>query len=222
MNDSNVNQSASVIADRQPLVIRIPAHIISVMFHPLFVPIYVGAFLLFIHPLLFAGYDMMAKVKLLATLFLNLTFFPVVTVLLCLGLKFISSLQMDTQKDRIIPLAAIMIFYFWCWFVLRNFHEIPPLFRQFVFGSFLTVIGAWIANIYFKVSLHGLAMGGICFFMFLVLYVTDGGSAQYLAATILIAGLVCTSRLLLRAHLPFELYAGILIGAFCQAAAWWF
>ena len=208
-------------AQKQPWIIRAIAGLVSVVFHPLFVPIYVSCFLLFLHPLLFAGYDLSSRLKLLGTVFVNLTLLPAITVFLCWRLKFISGLQMNTQRDRIIPLAAAMIFYFWGWFVLKNFSEIPMLFRLFLFGCFLTLIGAWLANIYFKVSLHGLSMGAVCFFMFLVLNLNAGGSAQYFAATILIAGLVSTSRLLLGAHAPFELYAGLVIGAFCQAVAYW-
>jgi hypothetical protein len=221
MTEAVLNDTAADAVQRQPLLIRIFAQFFSVLFHPIFVPLYVGYFLLFVHPLLFAGYDLAGRIKLLGTLFVNLTLLPAVTVFLCWRLKFTQSMRLDSQKDRIIPLAAVMIFYFWCWFVLKNFSELPALFRQFLLGCFLTTIGAWLANIYFKVSLHGLAMGGACFFMFLALYLTDGGSVQYFAAAVLIAGLVCTSRLLLATHAPFELYSGLFIGAFCQAAAYW-
>lgn len=221
MTEAVLNDTTSEIVQRQPTILRIFAQFFSVLFHPIFVPLYIGYFLLFMHPLLFAGYDLTARIKLIGTLFVNLTMLPAVTVFLCWRLKFVQSMKLDSQRDRIIPLAAVMIFYFWCWFVLKNFSELPALFRQFLLGCFITTIGAWLGNIYFKVSLHGLAMGGACFFMFLTLYLTDGGSAQYFAGCVLAAGLVCTSRLLLGSHRPFELYSGFFIGAFCQAAAYW-
>ncbi len=200
---------------------RILANIFSYLFHPLFIPLYITGFLLFVHPLLFAGYEYVAKLKLVATVFVNLTLFPAVTVFLCWRLKFISSLHMNTTRERIIPLAAAMIFYFWCWFVLRNFSEIPLLFRQFLLGSFITLIAAWMANIYFKVSLHALAMGGMVCFMALVVFGVEGGSGAYLAVATIVAGLVCSARLILGAHHTGDVYTGFVLGALSQWVASW-
>jgi hypothetical protein len=205
--------------DQPSLLVKVSAYVVSVIFHPVFIPLYVTYFLLFVHPLLFAGYDDTRKWRLVATVFVNLTLLPAVTVFLCWRLRFISGLRMKSQRERLIPLAAAMIFYFWCWFVLRNFIEIPGIFRQFLLGSFITIIAGWLANISFKVSLHGLAMGGsLCFFIIL-LFVTEGSSAWYLAVILLITGLVCSSRLLLGTHRPFDVYAGLFIGALSQLLA---
>lgn len=203
----------------QPLLARWVANFLSVVVHPLFVPVYITLFLLFIHPLVFAGYTEIAKIKLLTTVVVNLTLFPAITVFLCSRLGFISSIKMQTQKERLIPLAATMIFYFWGWYVLKNFNEVPPLFKQFLLGNFITIIAAWIANIYFKISLHGLAMGGVVAFMLFIVFEVEGGSAAYLIFALLLAGLVCSARLVLDAHRPFEVYAGVIIGALAQLLA---
>ena len=214
--------SENRVEEQQPPLARFVARAISFLAHPLFVPLYVACFLLFVHPLMFAGYEQVAKLKLLATIFVNLTLLPAITVFLCWRLKFINSIFLSTPRERIIPLAAAMIFYFWCWFVLRNFTEIPVLFRQFLLGSFITIIVAWMANIYFKISLHALAMGGVLCFIWMVVFGFEGGSAGYLAAAAVMAGLVCTSRLVLDAHRPFEVYAGFILGAVSQILAMWF
>lgn len=198
---------------------KIFSRVISYIFHPLFVPLYVSCFALYVHPLLFAGYDGGRKVRMLATVLVNLTFFPALTVFLCWRLGFIKNMYLNTMKERIIPLAAAMIFYFWCWFVLRNFVEIPLVYRQFLLGSFITIIAAWLANISFKVSLHALAMGGMLFFVGMLSFGVEGGSAWYLAVALLVAGVVCSSRLVLDMHKPFEVYAGLVLGVASQVAA---
>ena len=203
----------------QPLLSRWFANITSFIFHPLFIPVYVTLFVAFVHPLLFAGYSESAKIKLVATVFVNFTFFPAVTVFLCWRLGFINSIKMNTQKERLIPLAATMIFSFWGWYVLRGLNEVPELYKQFLLASFITIIAAWLANIYFKVSLHGLAMGGLVAFFCILVYGFDGGSAQYLALALLIAGAVCASRLLLSSHKPFEVYSAFIIGVLAQVLA---
>lgn len=198
---------------------RIFAIFISYLFHPLFLPIYISAFIMFVHPSLFAGYDDARKIKLLATVFVNLTLLPAVTVFLCWRLGFVSGMLLNTQKERIIPLAAAMIFYFWCWFVLKNFTAIPEIFRDFLLGTFLTIIAAWLANISFKVSLHGLAAGGMLSYTLVVLYMCEGGSAWYLALAVILTAVICTARLIISTHRPFEIYLGVIIGMICQILA---
>jgi len=89
-------------------------------------------------------------------------------------------------------------------------------------GVFIASIAALMANIYFKVSMHAIAMGGLfCFFMILSLQGVFS-MGIYLSIVVLIAGLVCTSRLLVSDHYPFEIYAGFLLGVLSQAIATWF
>jgi hypothetical protein len=215
---TQTSSTESTAREKHSAPVRWFAHVVSFLFHPLFVPVYIALFLLYIHPLLFAGYTDVMKIRLTATIFVNLTMLPAITVLLCWRLKFIDNLYMETQKERIIPLAAAMIFYFWCWFVLTN-GGIPDIFRQFLLGSFITIIGAWLANIAFKVSLHALAMGGMLCFLFVLTFNTEGSSAQYFAAAALVAGIICSSRLVVSAHRPFDVYAGLFIGAASQLLA---
>lgn len=204
-----------------PLLIRALAHILSFLFHPIFIPVYVSCFMLFVHPSLFAGYTLQAKGRLMGTVIVNLCFLPAFTVFLCWRLKFTRSMFLNTQKERIIPLAAAMIFYFWCWFVLHDFTAIPVLFRQFMLGCFVTIIAAWLANIYFKISLHALAVGGMACFMLLLAGSSEGFSAIYIAVAILIAGAVGSARLIVSDHGSFEIYSGLLTGALCQLIALW-
>jgi hypothetical protein len=112
-----------------------------------------------------------------------------------------------------------MIFYFWCWFVLKSNGVIPDMFRQFLLGSFITIIGAWLANIAFKVSLHAMAMGGMFCFMLLLTFNAEGSSVQYFAFAVAVAGLVCSSRLIVSSHRPFDVYSGFFIGAVSQLLA---
>jgi hypothetical protein len=199
--------------------VRAFALIISYVFHPLFVPVYTTLFVLFLHPLMFAGYTDQMKVRLLATIFVNLTMLPAVTVFLCWRLKFIDSLHMNTQKERVIPLAAAMIFYFWAWYVLKSNVNVPEMFREFLLGCFITIIAAWMMNIAFKVSLHGLAAGGMVGFMLILTFNSDGSSPQYFALSLILAGIICSARLLAGAHKPGDVYVGLFIGVLSQVAA---
>ncbi len=209
--------------NQYPFLIRFFAHFFSFIFHPLFIASYVMYFLLFIHPLAFAGFDKQMKVFRFLAVLLSTTLLPSFSVFLVWRLKLgTQSLEMKTPKERIIPYALAMFFYWWAWNVFRNFPDNPPASIHFLLGSFLAVCGGWFSNIYFKVSMHALAVGGLAMFFILFSFADGFSSGLYLSLALLITGIVCTSRLILSAHTFFEIYFGLFIGALAQFIAWQF
>ncbi|HXB45846.1 MAG TPA: hypothetical protein VNV85_17385 [Puia sp.] len=204
-------------------LVRFLAHFFSYLFHPLFITSYVIYFLIFIHPYAFAGFEQKAKVFRFLTVFLADAILPLFSVFLAWRLRLgVESIHLRTQKERIIPYAMAMIFYWWSWHVYANLPDMPSASIHFLLGSFLSVCAAWFCNIYFKISMHAVAMGGLV--MFLVLFSFGDGftSGLYLPGAILIAGVVCTARLALGAHTFFELYCGFFTGMLMQFIAWQF
>jgi hypothetical protein len=199
----------------------IPAKIISVLFHPIFVPVYVVFFLINVHQGLFASFTDWGKTKVLIMAFLMYGFFPVITVLLLKALGFIDSVFLRTRKDRIIPFVACIIWYFWIWHVWRNIPEpgYPREMVVFSFAAFFTASAGFMANIYMKVSMHALAMGTALAFIVYLAFTQGIPYGLYLSAAIMLAGLVCTARLLVSDHTQREIYLGLLIGALAVPVA---
>ena len=199
--------------------IRGAAHFFSWVFHPLFIPLYVTIFLLYIHPSAFVALNEKLKVFKLIFVFTNTALFPGLAVFLMWRLKLTQSIFLKTQKERIIPYAAAMVFYFWAWYVSRSLKDEQELFTGFLFGSFLTVVAAWLANIYYKISMHALAVGGMLVFIFQTSFSIEGSSGLYPSFALLVAGIVCTSRMIISDHRPVEIYSGIFLGMLCQVIA---
>lgn len=214
-NTNNPSPEKALIPSRS-IILRSIAYFFSYLFHPVFIPLYVVVFLSYWHPLVFAGITERMKVLWLAAVFVNCTLFPVVTVFLSWRLKFVSSFHLYTRKDRIIPYALGMVFYFWCWYVFKNNPSAPELLKHFLLGSFIAVIFAWLANIYFKVSMHGIAIGSMTFFLSMIAFTESGSPGIYLTVAWLILGIVGTSRLIIGAHHPADVYAGIILGMTSQ------
>ncbi|MHA4843072.1 hypothetical protein ACX0G7_02855 [Flavitalea antarctica] len=209
------------IGGHQPLPLRLFGHVVSYLFHPLFIPLYVTAFLLYIEPYAFAGLDPRQKLFKLIFVFFNTTFLPGFAVFLMYRLKLIKSMYLQTQRERIIPYAVAMVFYFWAWYVSKNQNENPEIFKVFLFGTFLAVCATWMLNINSKVSMHSTAMGGLMCFALLLSFTTQDPSGLYLAVAIFISGLVCTARFLVSDHSRSEIYLGLLSGIVCQLVAYW-
>jgi hypothetical protein len=207
--------SDSVDTSHSPLT-RFFAHVLSYFFHPLFIPLYVTCFLEFIHPSYFSGFSVMGKRKLLLLVTINAFVFPVVTVLLLKALGFIDSIFLKTQKDRIIPYIASGTFFFWTQYVLREQSYVPRILVAFMFGVFISSSAALIANIYYKISMHAIGMGGLIGLFLIIMQQNTMLMSWPLSLAFLLAGLVCTARMIVSDHQPKEIYMGLLVGLVCQ------
>ncbi|MEO6288911.1 MAG: phosphatase PAP2 family protein, partial [Ginsengibacter sp.] len=88
---------------------------------------------------------------------------------------------------------------------------------------FLSSSFGLLANIYFKISMHALGVGSFLGLMLVVIF-TGLPYAVFLPAMLvtLLTGLVCTSRMIVSDHTPFDIYAGIIIGMASQFIAYAF
>jgi hypothetical protein len=198
--------------------VKTAAKVISYIFHPLFIPVYVGWF--FVRELrLFSGLDEWRQTLLLIQFFVNYTLLPLVTVLIAKGVGFIDSIFLKTQRDRIIPYIAVMIFYFWVWYVFRK-QAFPEEAVLFSFAAFLSVCFGVFVNTFFKVSMHALSMGVVATLLIIISLNSSMNHGPYVSAGLLLTGLVCTARLVLKDHQPFDVYAGLFLGALSQVIAW--
>jgi hypothetical protein len=205
----------------QPVWVRFIARSFSFVFHPLFIPVYITFFLIRVHPYLFAGIDEWGKLANLLQVFVNCTFLPLASILLLRGLNFIDSIYLNTQKERIVPYMICMIFYFWNWYAFKNNHGAKELVSMSL-AIFITSILGFLVNISMKVSLHAMAVGVMSTFMALLAFNDSASLTLYLSITLLLTGIVCTSRLIAADHRPIEVYSGLVIGILSQLAAQYF
>jgi hypothetical protein len=219
VDDNNELKELRAQRTPQPLVLRLVAKLISIIFHPVFVPVYLVLFLVYIHPYVFAGFSNWDRSKVIIQAIMMFTFFPIVTVSLLKGLKFIQSFQLTTQKDRIIPLVACMIWYFWIWYVWKNIPDYPKEGVMLGLAIFLGSIAALMANIYMKVSLHAISMGVAITFMINLALNFPGNMGIFVCIVILATGLVSTARFIASDHTPGEIYGGLFLGILSQLIA---
>ncbi len=204
------------------LFTRFICNFISLVFHPIFIPIYVTAFLAHIHPNAFVGFSEENKNKTIIIVGLNVSVFPLLCVLLLKGVGFIDSIMLRTQKDRIIPYIASGIFFFWAYTVFKQQLAYPRLLPAFLLGLFLSSSGALLVNIYQKISMHAIGMGTALGFFIMLMLNNSMMMSGTLFTTFLLTGIVCTARLLLRSHTTMDIYLGIFLGIISEAAGYYF
>jgi hypothetical protein len=207
---------------RHSLALTIPAKIISYLFHPLFIPTYIFIFLVYQVPYEFAGIsDYQLKLRIFSIFWLT-AFFPAFAVFLLWRLKFAENIFLRTRKERIVPYIITMFFYWWMYYLSRNFSDQPLVLRFFYMGIFLATVFGLVLNNYYKISLHAMAVGGAlaAVILFAMYYRLSLGISM--SVTAMIAGIVCTSRLLVSDHTNKEIYAGLFVGIGSQLIAYWF
>ncbi len=214
---TQTSQSTTI---QQPFILRIFAKIISYIFHPLFIPTYFFIYLMQLFPYEFAGITVwQLKMRLFGVFWLTV-FFPAFAVFLLWRLKFSESIFLRTQKERIIPYIITMFFYWWMYYLSRNFLDQPIVLKFFFMGIFMATAVGLILNNYFKISMHSMGMGGIAAALIFTSYYYEAGDGISISIILFITGLVCTARLLVSDHSIKEIYTGLLVGVFCQIIAY--
>ncbi len=210
-----------------PPWLRVFASLISYIFHPVFMPVLLSIVLWRLMPAPFAGITERKLTFGLISLTSTTIFFPLFTVGLLKVLGFIQSIHMRVARDRIIPLIATMTFYFWAQQVFSHPFRIeerelywPLIIRILLLGSFWGIILLFLGSIFFKISMHTTAAGGAIGIMIVLLFLSPINMLSALFATIVIGGIVGTSRLVLREHTAAELWMGYAIGIIVQLGAW--
>lgn len=198
--------------------VRMIARVISYIFHPLFIPVYISWFLMYVNPV-FPAFTAADKTLLLLRFVVMYTVFPLVTVLIAKGLGFVQSIHLKAQKDRIIPYVACGVYYFWMWYVLKNQPQFPRDFVLLSLAIFLASSLGLIINSFMKVSMHAISLGVMVAFILLLAFKTDVNYGPYIAIALFITGIVSTARLVNSDHYPIEVYAGLFAGIVAQLVA---
>ncbi len=210
----------STMENTQPKVVKYIAHLLSYVLHPLFIPTYFFLFLMQVLPFEFVGIsEWQLKMRLFSVAWLT-AFFPAFAVFLLWRLKLSDSIFLRTQKERIIPYVITMFFYWWMYYLSRNFTDQPIALKFFYLGIFVASAIGMTVNNFMKVSLHAMGVAGLTTAVILVSVFYPVNNAVWVLLAILLTALVISARLVVSDHTKKELIVGLFIGVFTQVAAY--
>jgi hypothetical protein len=200
--------------------IRLSAQLISYLFHPLFVPTFFMLYLIRVLPYEFAGItEWQLKLRVFSVFWLT-AFFPAFAVFLLWRLKFSESIFLRTQKERVIPYVITMFFYWWMYYLSRNFTDQPLALKFFYFGIFIASSLGLIVNNFIKVSLHAMGVSGLLMAVLLVNLHYPIANVLWVGAAILLSAIVVSARMIVSDHTKQELSIGFAIGVVTQVMAY--
>ena len=197
-------------------MIKKTAQFISVLFHPLWVPL-IGLYFLFKLPI-FINYRLNEEYLyfIYIIFILNLVLAPLFISLYLKRQKIIKSLEMNEVKERSIPYLVSILFYIFTYFLLSKI-SFPSFYLSLFKAATITILLLFIFSLLkMKFSAHLAALGGFLGMLFLVNLYFKMDTNSLIAFTLIITGLVASARLALNAHGFKELFFGFLIGFLSQ------
>ena len=182
------------------------------VFSPLLVPTYACAMALWITHLAILPERTRFLVSLIV--FLLTAAAPLAVIIFMMRAGKVSDSSISHRRERGVPFLVTALCYLGVYLFMTHIRA-PHWLAMFYAGACASTVMAFVINLFWKISAHGMVMGGLCA---MVLFIAVKGLAvvwmmPWITGVVLIAGAVGSARLYLGRHTPWQVYAGLLLGA---------
>ena len=189
------------------------AEVISIVFHPLLLSTLLLAILFFFSPNSLRPITADNFLPFLGVVFALTFIIPALSIGMLKLTSTISSLKLEDRKERIMPFTFISLYYgltvYMFGFRLGLGQTMVILFGTVTAAVVLTTI----ITLFYKISVHSVGIWGVVGSMIAIqIRYPDSLLFWPIIITLLVAGLVNTSRLYLRVHSPSQVNYGSLLG----------
>jgi len=192
------------------------AWLISLVFHPIFIPFY--TLLLYFEISRYFFYD---TVRILRLLFMSAVVVPLLLLILLNRFKVLQSALPHDCRTRAFFSILLAVIYALLARTLQPLTGLRQLAVYFAGISISLLMAAVLYGFRKKISLHALAVGGTLFFFLRWSYAYSVNILHIIVLVIALGTLVLISRLILNAHTPVQLAWGFFVGMAGQLAALW-
>ena len=191
------------------------ATLLSTLFHPLLMPTYGIAIALYTSYMRIFG-DLLLGIVIVGAL-LTTCILPSLGIYILYKLGHISDFRLHERTERTIPYLINFACYVACYLYLYRF-GIPSWIIAFIAGAIVALIISLFINRYWKISAHMVAAGSMVTLVFLMSFYGLMLTPYILPlqiASVLLAGAIGSSRILLKRHTLGQVGAGFALGILC-------
>ncbi|MBK9357397.1 MAG: hypothetical protein IPN08_08450 [Bacteroidales bacterium] len=118
---------------------------------------------------------------------------------------------MPERSERTFPFVTTALFYFATWIMMNNL-GLPGVYYLFVLGGAILIALALIINLFWKISIHMVGIGGLTGGFIGLNYQMLINSGSLVLGLFLLSGLVGFARLKLNTHNEAQVYVGFIVG----------
>ena len=191
------------------------ATLLSTLFHPLLMPTYGISIALYTSYMRIFG-DRLLGIVIVGVL-LTTCILPSLGIYILYKLGHISDFRLHERTERTIPYLINFACYVACYLYLYRF-GIPGWIIAFIAGAIVALIISLFINRYWKISAHMVAAGSMVTLVFLMSFYGLMLTPYILPlqiASVLLAGAIGSSRILLKRHTLGQVGAGFALGILC-------
>ena len=192
--------------------IILTARVISMVFTPFYLPT-VGLVALF----MFSYMSQMPwsyKFQLLTMVYLLTVVLPTVLIHFYRRHHGWSLIDLGQKERRAVPYVISILCYFLCIYLMEFLH-IPHFMMSIVTAALFIQITCAMINVWWKISTHTAAIGGVAGGLFVFAEFFGFNPVWWLSLTLILAGILGTSRMILRQHSLAQVVAGFFVGLVC-------
>ncbi len=190
------------------------AHILSLVFSPMLTPTYGVAIAFFASYLAILPWSV--RLSVIGIVFIITGVIPMTAIWALWRFGYVKDPGLNNRSERTVPYIVTLVCYLVCAFYLYKAHA-PEWLWSFPAGGAIAIAICMPVNFRWKISGHMAGMGGIVAVAFRIAAGSYYISAiwPWLAATVILAGCIATSRIILGRHTLMQTIAGFAVGFTC-------
>jgi len=192
------------------------ARIISALFKPFYLPI-LGLVTLFTFSYL-SMFPWYYKIEVLFLTYLFTILLPILFIHLYRRYQGWNLIELGHRERRMVPYTISILCYFACIYVMERLH-MPHFMGSIIVAALMVQIVCALINIWWKISTHTAAIGGVGGALFAFSYYLGFNPVWWLCLVILVAGVLGSSRMILRQHSLGQVVGGFCVGFISAACA---
>lgn len=184
----------------------------SMVFTPFYLPL-VGLVALFI----FSYMSMMPwwyKVIVLTMVYLFTILLPTVLIHIYRRYQGWTLIELGKKERRMVPYIISILCYFTCYY-LMNVFRIPHFMSRILVAALMIQIVCALINVWWKISTHTASIGGVAGALVAFSLLFSFNPVWWLCLVFIVAGMVGSSRMILRQHTLSQVITGFLVGLVC-------
>ncbi len=187
------------------------AEILSVVFHPLFIPLY-GLLIIYSSPTLLSFIPLPVKRMILVLVVANNVLLPIALAIVLYARGAIASIHARGRNERVLLLTFALLMYSLTSFVLLRI-QVPNLFKAYLVSIAVVTLVTLLITVRYRISMHAIGFGGLIVLVMFMIALYHISMVWQLFAVVLAGGAVMSSRIYLEDHSPAEVWSGLFTGA---------
>ena len=192
------------------------ARVLSMVFTPFYLQI-IGLVVLFFFSYL-SMFPWSYKFHVLLMTYLFTILLPTVLIHLYRRYQGWNLIELGRRERRMVPYVISILCYFTCIYLMERLH-MPHFMGSIIIAALLVQIVCAITNIWWKISTHTAAIGGVGGALFAFAEYLGFNPVWWFCLVFIVAGMLGTSRMILRQHNLAQVVTGFWVGFVCAAVA---